>query len=295
MKDIEIKANCPYKSDIKCDAAVNLLCDNLCKHHPRYIESGSNMNFQTHRCPYSDGTTCSGETCSTDCFLRPDYEEDADTTKEYENGLPIRNLSDEEYTEIKKKFKAFEEGFEMGFNFALEKEEPELKYDNGVADGIDKLDEWYKEGRRVGYDRGVAEGYAKGKEDAMIGFSEELEDAYLSGYKDCFYGEQPMIEDDELRDVLSQQPPSPKGCRVNSDTKKVVNGDMYVSGKILCMIEDAKEKLKALHSTVLASGIKGEKEQRNGAVDILGIIEILNRVQQEYTSDALQEYLGYEI
>lgn len=170
-----------------------------------------------------------------------------------------------------------------------------LTYDDGVIDGMNKLQEWYNEGRRVGYNRGVSEGYAKGKEDAVIGFSEELEDAYLSGYKDCFYGEEPMVEDDELRDVLSEWTTSPKGCGINNDTEKVVNGDLYVSGKILRMIEDAKERLNDLHSKVLTSGIIGETEQRNGAVNILGIIHILDGVQHEYTSEALYEYLGYEI
>lgn len=179
--------------------------------------------------------------------------------EEFENGLPVRNWSSAEYSNLRKNFEAFDNGFEMG------------------------------------KERGFAEGYDKGKEDMAIEMSANLEDAYLDGYKDCFYGEAPMIEDDELRDVLSEQPPSPKGCRVNNDTKKVINGDMYVSGKILCMIEDAKERLNKLHSKVLTCGIIGEREQRNGAVDILGIIETLNRVQQEYTTDALREYLGYEI
>ena len=102
-----------------------------------------------------------------------------------------------------------------------------------------------------------------------------------------------MIEDDELRDIMSEWEPSPKGCRINNDTEKVVNGDLYVSGKILCMVEDAKERLNDLHSLVLTSGITGEKEQRTGAIDILFVIEILNKIQQEYVSDALYEYLGY--
>ena len=168
-----------------------------------------------------------------------------------------------------------------------------LTYDDGVVDGINKLQEWYNEGRRVGYDRGVAEGYAKGKEDMMIEMSNQLEDAYLDGYKACWYGDEPMVEDDEIRDMLSEKAAFSKGCRINNDTEKIVNGDLYVSGKILCMVEDAKERLNELHSQVLTSGFNGEREQRNGAIDILDVIHILDKVQQEYVSDALYEYLGY--
>ena len=44
---------------------------------------------------------------------------------------------------------------------------PDLAYDDGVIDGMNKLQEWYNEGKHVGYNRGVAEGYAKGKEDML--------------------------------------------------------------------------------------------------------------------------------
>ena len=168
-----------------------------------------------------------------------------------------------------------------------------LTYDDGVVDGINKLQEWYDEGRRVGYDRGVAEGYAKGKENVMIEMSNQLEDAYLDGYKACWYGDEPMVKDDEIRDMLSEKAAFSKGCRINNDTEKIVNGDLYVSGKILCMVEDAKERLNELHSQVLTSGFNGEREQRNGVIDILDVIHILDKVQQEYVSDALYEYLGY--
>lgn len=257
MKDIEVKVTCPYKSDIKCGAAVNLLCDNLCKYHPRYVEGGSNMNFQTHRCPYSDGTTCSGEDCKSDCFFHPDYMDYIESTQTSED------------------------------------RQPELAYDNGVVDGINKLEEWYKDGRSVGYERGFAEGYAKGKEDMMIEMSNQLEDAYLDGYKDCFCGEEPMVEDDDIREFISGNLAYSKDGRVYYSSEPEIESDMYVSGKILCMVEEAKERLNKLHSKVLTSGITGEKEQRYGAVDILAVIDILGSVQKEYVSDALYEYLGH--
>ena len=231
MYDVDFKANCPYKNDIICDAAVNLLCDNLCKHHPRYVEGGSNMNFQTHRCPYSDGTTCSGDDCKSDCFFHPDYMDYVERTR------------------------------------TPEERKAGLTYDDG---------------------------YEKGKEDMAIEMSANLEDAYLDGFKACWRGEEPMIEDSELRELRFENMAYSKGCRVNNDSSKVVNGDLNVSGKLLCMIEDVKERLNRLHSQVLTSGITGEKEQRYGATEILCIIDILNRVQQEYVSDALYEYLGCE-
>ena len=174
-----------------------------------------------------------------------------------------------------------------------EEETPELTYDDGVIDGMNKLQEWFNEGRRVGYDKGVAEGYEKGYENAMVDCSEGAEESYLSGYKDCYYGNEPMVEDDEIREILSEQPETPKGCRVNNDSEKVIEGDLYISGKILCMIENAKEKIHEVHKKVFTSGINGNEEQRNYALALLGVVKILDDVQHEYTSDALYEYLGY--
>lgn len=353
MKEIDLKATCPYKSNVKCDAAVNALCDKLCAYHPRYVDDGSKMNYKTHRCPYSESTTCSGETCGYDCFLNLDYDgseenckqnfkkidrpdldfdmnEDTDVVSDYENGLPVRNLTDEEYANLKEKFKVFNDGFEMGVDFALEKEsekkcsllkdksnlngglapcvecerdcpitagmveekEPELTYDDGVVDGMNKLQEWYNAGKRVGYDKGVSEGYEKGQEDMMIECSGTAEDNYLCGYKDGLYGEPPMVEDDELREVLSKQPPAPKGCRVNMDAEKVVNGDLYVSGKILCMVEDAKERLTEIRREIYTSNINHD-EKRLLAFKLIKIVEVLDSVQHQYTSDEMYKYLGY--
>lgn len=342
-----MKATCPYKADIKCDAAVNLLCDNLCVYHPRYVDDDSNMNYKTHRCPYRESTTCSGETCGEDCSFYPKYDEEDkpikkidrpdidfdmdedDVVSEYENGLPVRNLSDEEYAELKKKFDAFNDGFEMGVEFALEKEnenpcsllkdrknwnnglapcvgcerdcpitagmveekEPELTYDDGVVDGMNKLQEWYNAGKRVGYDKGVAEGYEKGQEDMIIEFSGAAEDNYLCGYKDGIYGEPPMVEDDELREVLSEQPALQKTYMENTGVETLVD-DFCVSGKVLCMVEDAKKKLTDIRREIYTSNINyGEK--RLIAFKLIKIVEILDSVQHQYTSDEMYKYLGY--
>lgn len=347
MKEIDLKATCPYKADMKCDAAVNALCDNLCCYHPRYVDDGLNENYKTHRCPYRESTTCSGETCGEDCSFHPEYDEEDkpikkinrpdidfdmdedDVVSEYENGLPVHNLSDEEYAELKKKFDAFNDGFEMGVEFALGRENekqcsllkdkknwhnglapcvgcerncpitagmveekvPELTYDDGVVDGMNKLQEWYNEGRRASYDKGVAEGYEKGQEDMMIEFSNSAEDSYLSGYKDGFYGEPPMIEDDELRKVMSEQSATSTNYMQDAGIETLVD-DFSVSGKVLCMVEDAKKKLADIRREIYTSSIKYD-EKRLIAFKILKIVDVLDSVQHQYTSDELYRYLGY--
>ena len=348
MKEIDLKATCPYKADVKCDAAANLLCDNLCVYHPRYVDDGSNMNYKAHRCPYRESTTCSGEDCGMDCCFHPDYDEEDkrtikkierpdldfdmnedDVVSEYENGLPVRNLTDEEYAEFKKNVDAFNDGFELGVDFVLEKErkkqcsllkdkknwhngfapcvgcerecpitadmveekEPELTYDNGVVDGMNKLQEWYNEGCRVGYDRGVSEGFEKGREDMLVECSNAAEDNYLCGYKDGYYGEPPMVEDDELREVLSEQPATPKTYMENAGIETLTD-DFCVSGKVLCMVEDAKKKLAEIRREIYTSSINyGEK--RLIAFKILKIVDLLDSVQHQYTSDEMYRYLGY--
>lgn len=315
MKDIDLKATCPYKSDLKCNAAINALCDNKCCYHPRYVDDGLNENYKVHRCPYSENTTCSGEICGNDCCFHPNYDEDSGTDFRNDWGenayinkkidradLDFDFDEDESECGLLKDKKNWKNGIGPCVGCErdcpitadmVEEKEPELTYDNGVVEGMNKLQEWYNEGKRMGYDRGVAEGYEKGQEDMMIECSGGLEDAYLDGYKDRLYGEEPMVEDDELREILSAQPLTPKGRRVNVDAEKVVNGDLYVSGKILCMIENAKEKLYNIRKQIYTSGINSEKEQRNFALELFNVVKMLDDVQHEYTSDALYEYLGY--
>lgn len=305
MKKYDLKATCPYKSDIKCNAALNLLCDNKCCYHPRYVDDGLNENYKVHRCPYSESTTCAGEDCDVDCFFHPDYEgEDTYTNKKIDRpDLDFDIDEDEHKCSLLKDKKNWKNGLApcvgcerecpITSGMVPEEEKPELSYDDGVIDGMNKLQEWFNEGRRVGYDKGVAEGYEKGYENAMIECSEAAEENYLSGYKACFYGEEPMVEDDEIREFLSEQPSTPKGCRVNTDAEKVINGDMYVPGKILCMIEDAKEKLFEVRKQIYTPCISAEN-QRTLAFKLFAVEELLDKVQHEYTSDALYEYLGYK-
>ena len=134
--------------------------------------------------------------------------------------------------------------------------------------------------------------YDDGYEQAMIDCRDGAETSYLDGYKDCFYGEPPAVEDDEIREILSEQLATPKGCRVTADTEKVVNGDLYISGKILCMIEDAKEKLFEVRKQIYTPCISAEK-QKALAFRLFAVEELLDKVQHEYTSDAMYEYLGY--
>ena len=134
--------------------------------------------------------------------------------------------------------------------------------------------------------------YDDGYEQAMIDCRDGAETSCLDGYKDCFYGEPPAVEDDEIREILSEQLATPKGCRVTADTEKVVNGDLCISGKILCMIEDAKEKLFEVRKQIYTPCISAEK-QKALAFRLFAVEELLDKVQHEYTSDAMYEYLGY--
>lgn len=319
MKDIDnMKATCPYKADVKCDAAINLLCDNKCVYHPRYVDDGLNENYKTHRCPYAESTTCSGETCGADCCFHPDYDEESGTDfrndwgendKEYSKraikkidrpDLEFDIDGDENPCSLLKDRKNWNNGLAPCVGCErdcpitagmVEEKEPELTYDDGVVDGMNKLQEWYNAGKRVGYDKGVAEGYEKGQEDMIIEFSGAAEDNYLCGYKDGIYGEPPMVEDDELREVLSEQPALQKTYMENTGVETLVD-DFCVSGKVLCMVEDAKKKLTDIRREIYTSNINyGEK--RLIAFKLIKIVEILDSVQHQYTSDEMYKYLGY--
>lgn len=267
MKDNDIKANCPYKSDIKCDAAVNLLCDNLCVYHPRYVDDGSNMNYKTHRCPYRESTTCSGEDCGNDCTFHPDYEEE----RRYTNNKLDRPDLDLDFDED-----------ESECNLLKDKK----NWKNGLAPCVGCE-------RECPITAGMSElTYDDGYEQAMIDCGNAVEDAYLDGYKACFYGKPPVVEDEELKAIRSEQPPTSKGYRASSDAEKVVDEDMYVSGKILCMVEDAKKSLFEVRKKIYKTDIVAE-EQRVLALKILKVVDLLDEVQHQYTSDAMYEYLGY--
>ena len=101
-----------------------------------------------------------------------------------------------------------------------------------------------------------------------------------------------MVEDDELREVLSEQALTPKGCRVNGDTEKVVSGGLYISGKILCMVEYAKENLFEVRKQIYSSSINKE-EKRALALSLFKVADLLDKVQHQYTSDEMYRYLGY--
>lgn len=144
------------------------------------------------------------------------------------------------------------------------------------------------EQKQCSYERGFEKGY----EQAMIDCSNAVEDAYLDGYKACFYGEPPEVEDEEIREILSEQSPTQKGCSVNTGAEKIVEEDMYVSGKILCMVEGAKKSLFEVRKKIYKSDIDAE-EQRVLALKILKVVDLLDKVQHQYTSDEMYRYLGY--
>ena len=135
-------------------------------------------------------------------------------------------------------------------------------------------------------------GFEKGYEQAMIECSGGLEDAYLDGYKDSLYGKPPMVEDDELRDALSEQPPSTNTYMDNAGVETLVDDVFCISGKILHMVEDAKKDLYEVRKKIYKSDI-GAEEQRVLALKILKVVDLLDEVQHQYTSDAMYEYLGY--
>ena len=134
-------------------------------------------------------------------------------------------------------------------------------------------------------------GFEKGYEQAMVECSGSLEDTYLNAYKDGYYGKPPVVEDDELRAILSEQPVTPKTYIENTDMETVTD-DLCVSGKILCMVEDAKKSLFEVRKKIYKSDI-GAEEQRVLALKILKVVDLLDEVQHQYTSDAMYEYLGY--
>ena len=266
MKDIDLKATCPYKGDVKCDAAVNALCDNLCVYHPRYIDDGSNLNYKTHRCPYRESTTCSGEDCGSDCCFYPDYEDD--------------------YTYTNRKIDRPDLDFEFDED---EKQCSLLKYKKNWKNGIGPCVSCERE---CPITAGMTElTYDDGYEQAMIDCGNAVEDAYLDGYKNCFCGKPPVVEDDELRKVLSEQLSTLPNYMENAGIE-TINDDLCISGKILCMVEDAKKSLFEVRKKIYKSDISNE-EQRDLALKLINVAELLDRVQHQYTSDAMYEYLGY--
>ena len=134
-------------------------------------------------------------------------------------------------------------------------------------------------------------GFEKGYEQAMIECSGGLEDTYLGAYKDGYYGKPPVVEDDELRAILSGQPATPKTYMENAGIETLTD-DFCVSGKILCMVEDAKKNLFEVRKKIYKSNIDAE-EQRMLALKILKVVDLLDEVQHQYTSDEMYRYLGY--
>ena len=129
-------------------------------------------------------------------------------------------------------------------------------------------------------------GFEKGYEQAMVECSGSLEDTYLNAYKDGYYCKPPVVEDDELKAILLEQPTTPKPYT------ETATDDFCVSGKILCMVEDAKRNLFEVRKKIYKSDIDTE-EQRALAFKILKVVDLLDEVQHQYTSDAMYEYLGY--
>lgn len=135
-------------------------------------------------------------------------------------------------------------------------------------------------------------GFEKGYEQAMVECSGSLEDTYLNAYKDGYYGKPPVVEDEELSKVLSEQQSISKSCRFSNNYEKDAVEDLYVSGKILCMVEDAKKSLFEVRKKIYTSDINNE-EQRTLAIKILKVVELLDNVQQQYTADEMYRFLGY--
>ena len=144
------------------------------------------------------------------------------------------------------------------------------------------------EQKQCSYERGFEKGY----EQAVIECSGGLEDAYLDGYKDSLYGKPPVVEDEELRDALSEQPPSTNTYMENAGVETLVDDIFCISGKILNMVEDAKKDLYEVRKKIYKSDI-GTEEQQALALKILKVVDLLTSVQHHYTSDEMYRYLGY--
>ena len=135
-------------------------------------------------------------------------------------------------------------------------------------------------------------GFETGYEQAMVECSGSLEDTYLNAYKDGYYGKPPMVEDDELRDALSEQPPSTNTYMENAGVETLVDDVFCISGKILNMVEEAKKELYEVRKKIYQSDI-GIEEQQTLALKILNVVDLLTSVQHHYTSDEMYRYLGY--
>ena len=142
--------------------------------------------------------------------------------------------------------------------------------------------------KQCSFERGLEKGY----EQAMVECAGAAEDNYLCGYKDGFYGEPPMVEDDELRDALSEQPPSTNTYMENAGVETLVENVFCISGKILNMVEEAKKDLYEVRKKIYKSDI-GTEEQQTLALKILNVVDLLTSVQHQYTSDEMYRYLGY--
>lgn len=263
MKDIDMKATCPYKADVKCDAAANLLCDDLCVYHPRYVDDGSNMNFKTHRCPYRESTTCSGETCGEDCSFHPEYDEEDKPIKKIDRPDLDFDIDEDECILLKDK-KNWKNG--LSPCVGCERECP-------ITAGMTELT------------------YDDGYEQAMIDCRDGAETSYLDGYKDCFYGEPPAVEDDEIREILLEQPKTSLNYMKNAGIETLYD-DLCVSGKILHMVEDAKKSLFEVRKQIYSSSINKE-EQRALALSLFKVADLLDKVQHQYASDEMYRFLGY--
>ncbi len=132
-------------------------------------------------------------------------------------------------------------------------------------------------------------GFKQGQEKAMAECSGYLDEAYLEGYKDCLNGIEPSIEDDELKSIMTEQSYTQSGRKANNIEDI---DDLIVSGEILHMIEEAKKSLFAVRWRIYSSNI-GIEEQKELAVKLINVADLLSSVQLQYTSDEMYRYLGY--
>ena len=119
------------------------------------------------------------------------------------------------------------------------------------------------------YDLGLAEGL------------KEVEDYYIWGYRDCFLGEEPMIFDEELRELIEQE-------QSFEDCEKEEKLPFLIDTEIIDDLENMKKDI----IEILRS--KNNYTSTNSKKGLFSLLHDITVIQEKVTTSELHHYLGYK-
>lgn len=300
--DVSEQRDCPYKEGLKCFLAD---CED-CPIHPDYE---SEEDIETFDSVYAEGWQQGFKKGYIQAMEEAD--EWVDEDEEDRNSFDLEGLKDTPYT------------LDKPIDWQSEKE-PHTPYNEDIYEKLyqsgdlePSVAKAYEMGKNYAYDLGLAQGL------------QEVEDYYILGYKDCFLGEEPMIFDEELKDLLETEDDDYstyedgyiqgyKDCLVELKPA-VTNSDLDALIE-RCDLEKEEEEEKELYKAEseplgfivdgeIISGIESLKEDildiKRKLNDDISMTPLVNKelydllhkltvIQEKVSIDALHRHLGYK-